>query len=133
MLATSVALLLKEPDVAELSKKTGTEVQYFETERISETHGWARAIDGKLIRSFQWSGDLSEIMQWTGRPDRIELGFGLPDVAAVTPAVSKAVFDADIDEEIVMTLAGHWSVSPEAIVGTQSHGDPLVGTLTASS
>jgi len=129
VLATSVALLLKEPDIAALSKKDGTEVQYFETDRISETHGWAKAVDGKLVRSFQWSGDLGEIMQWAGRPDRTEQGFGLPDAADATRAVSDAVFDANIDEETVMTLARHWSVSPEAIVGTSSHGDPLVGTL----
>lgn len=128
-LATSVALMLAEPDVAALSKKTGTEVQYFVTERISDTHGWAKAVDGRLIRLFQWGGDMGEILKWVGRPDRIEQGFGLPDVARATQATSDALFDANIDEETVMTLAGHWSVSPEAIEGTPSHGDPLVGTM----
>jgi len=129
ILATSVALLLTEPDVVALSKKVGTEVQYFETERISETHGWAKAVNGRLIRSFQWSGDSGEILKWVGRPDSTEQGFGLPDVAIATQATSDAVFDANIDEETVMTLAGRWSVNPQAIEGTPSHGDPLVGTM----
>jgi hypothetical protein len=129
ILATSVALLLTEPDVAALSKKAGTEVQYFESDRISETHGWARAVDGRLIRAFQCSGDTGELLQWVGRPDSTEQGFGLPDVARATQATSDAVFDANIDEEAVMTLAGQWSVNPQSIDGTPSPGDPLVGTM----
>jgi hypothetical protein len=91
--------------------------------------GYPKAVDGKLIRSFQWSGDTGEILKWVGPPDSTEQGFGLPDVVNATQATSDAVFDASIDEETVMTLAGHWSLSPEAIQGTPSAGDPLVGTL----
>jgi hypothetical protein len=129
VLATGIALLLKEPDVAALSKQTGTEVQYFLSDRVSETHGWERAEGGRLLRAFEWTGDSGELLKWTGRPGRLEVSLGLPDVNSTTPATSDAVFDADIDEESVMAVAGQWSVNPQTLEGAPSARDPLVGRL----
>ena len=129
VLATSVAILLQEPDITALSKQTGTEVQYFLSDRISETHGWERADGGHLLRAFEWTGDSGELLKWTGRPDRLELALGLPDIAGATQATADAVFDADIDEETVLTLAGQWSVNPQTLDGAPSPGNPLVGRL----
>jgi hypothetical protein len=46
VLATGFTLAVQMPDIALLSQKTGGEVQYFASHRVSETHIWARASAG---------------------------------------------------------------------------------------
>lgn len=132
VLATGVTLLLHEPNVAALSERTNTEVQYFLSDRISETHGWERADGGRLLRAFELSGDTGEVLKWSGRPDQVELSVGLPDITQATAATTDAIFNANIDEETVQALAGQWSVNPQTLDGAPSTGDPLVGSLIAT-
>lgn len=129
VLATGRSLLLHEPDLADLSKRSGTEVQYFLSERITETHGWARAAGGNVIRAFVWSGESGEILKWVGRPDAFEQTLGLPDVDRADQNTNDTVFDIGIDEDTVMAIAGKWSVDPAALDEKPSAGGPLIGAL----
>jgi hypothetical protein len=108
-------------DVAELSATLGTEVQFFATYRVSELHRWQRAVDGVLMRAFEYVGETGEITEWRGEPDDAEAAIGLP-----------AVLDDEVDilvsEEDVMRLASAWSVDPSAL-----NGRPAPGPLRAAA
>ena len=65
-------------DVTDLSKRLQTEVQYFATHRVTETHRWQRADDGTLIRAFGYVGQTGDVTSWYGDPDAIERSTGLP-------------------------------------------------------
>jgi hypothetical protein len=49
--------------VAGLSARLGTEVQYFGTHRVPETHEWACAVDGRLVRRLFYGGCSGEFEQ----------------------------------------------------------------------
>ena len=129
VLATGTPLMLHEPDTADLSKVARTEVQYFVSDRITETHGWARSVGGTLVRSFEFSGDTGELLSWEGRPDAAERGIGLPDVAHPDQTRTDAVFDLGIDEATVMTIAKAWSIDPTGLDGLTIDDEPLVGDM----
>jgi hypothetical protein len=129
VLATGFALAVSTPDIASLSLRADTDVQYFASHRVTETHIWARASGGRIERWFRWSGESGEVLGWVGRPDRVELGLGPPDVDRATGATVDTVLESGIDEDSVMIIAGHWSVNPQTLEGASAPGDPLVGTL----
>jgi hypothetical protein len=108
-------------DLAALSATLGTEVQLFATHRVSETHHWARAVDGRVLREFEFA---EEVLTWQGEPDDAELTAGLP-----------AQLDDDVDilvsERDVMAVAGAWSVDPTSIDGQPATGSPHVAATTA--
>src|SRR6266508_3273666 len=64
-------------DVAGLSAKLGTEVQFFATHRVVELHHWERAVDGQLLRAFEYVGETGEVTAWRGTPDPVETVIGL--------------------------------------------------------
>jgi hypothetical protein len=108
-------------DVAHLSGTLGTEVQFFATYRVSELHRWQRAVDGELVRAFEYVGETGEVTEWRGDPDDAEAAIGLP----------RALDDeADVlvSEDDVMRLAGAWSVDPMAL-----DGRPAPGPLRAAA
>jgi hypothetical protein len=131
VLATGFTLAVTMPDIASLSRKTGADVQYFASHRVTETHIWARASGGRIERWFGWSGESGQILHWAGRPDTIELDLGLPDVDRATDAAIDAVLESGIGEDSVMQVAGHWSINPQTLEGAPSPGDPLLGRLPA--
>lgn len=65
-------------DVAGMSERLGTEVQFFATHRVVESHRWQRAEHGKLIRAFGYVGRTGDVTSWYGDPDEAELAVGLP-------------------------------------------------------
>jgi hypothetical protein len=65
-------------DVIGLSAALHTEVQYFSTHRVTESHRWQRAADGELIRTFGYVGQTGEVTSWHGEPSTVELEAGLP-------------------------------------------------------
>jgi hypothetical protein len=105
-------------DVAGLSAKLGTEVQFFVTYRVLELHGWARAVGGRLVRAFRYVGERGEVTDWRGDPDAVETAIGL------------AAPDADVivDENDVMRVAAGWSVDPTGL-----DGQPAPGPLRAAA
>ena len=113
VLATGAAPAINMPDVAKLSQLTGGAVQYFASHRVTETHIWAKADRGRILRFFGWSGESGEILQWTGKPDSAELEAGLPEVDSADDETNNAIFDAGVDEDAVMRIAGQWSINPD--------------------
>ncbi|GAA1770441.1 hypothetical protein [Luedemannella helvata] len=106
-------------DLGALSTTLGTEVQLFATHRVSETHRWARAVGGFVLRDFEHAGDRGEVVVWHGEPDAAELAAGLP-----------ATLDDDLDilvsEDDVMAVAAAWSVDPTSIDGRPATASPHV-------
>lgn len=107
--------------IAPLSGRLRTEVQFFATYRVRELHSWQRAVDGALIRAFGYLGETGEILTWQGAPDADELAIGLPPEPAD---------DADllVGEADVLRLASAWSVDP-----TDLDGRPAAAPLRAAA
>ena len=103
-------LLLRTPDVTDLSARLHTEVQYFATHRVSELHRWQRAADGVPIRSFGYVGQTGEVTSWHGEPDAAERDAGLPGTWDAETTVLVA-------EQDVFKVAGAWSIDPTALSG----------------
>lgn len=131
VLATGFTLAATMPDIASLSRKTGADVQYFASHRVTETYTWARASSGRIERWFAWSAESGQILHWAGRPDTIELDLGLPDADHATDAAVDAMLESGVGEDSVMRVAGHRSINPQTPEGAPSPGDPLLGTLPA--
>jgi len=108
-------------DVARLSAALGTEVQFFVSYRVNELHRWERAVDGVLVRSFEYLGETGEVSDWQGRVDDAEAAIGLP--REYDKEVGVLVGESD-----VMRLAGAWSVDPTAL-----DGQPAPGPLRAAA
>jgi hypothetical protein len=116
-------LLWTDPkvDVVELSGVLGTEVQYFMSFRVAETHRWERAVDGVLVRAFGYLGETGELTEWRGDPDQTEVAIGLP----LAPSEQADVL---VSEDDVMRLARAWSVDPTGL-----DGQPAPGPLRAAA
>jgi hypothetical protein len=111
------------PDVAALSARLGTEVQFFASYRVGERHRWERAVDGALVRAFAYVGEAGEVTRWEGDPDDAETAIGLP-----------GTLDDDVDvlvaEDDVLRLAGAWSVDPSALDGRPAPGPLRAAAVT---
>jgi hypothetical protein len=81
------------------------DVQYFGTYRVEEYHGWARAINGKIVRQYAYWGSEGETIFDIGKPTDEEERLGL-------------IFNGDTTfphEGDVMKLAGAWSIDPTTL------------------
>jgi hypothetical protein len=112
LLVTGRWLLRAAPavDIAELSAILGSEVQFFATYRVSELHRWQRAVDGVLVRAFEYVGETGEVTEWRGTPDEAESAIGLP------PFLDDEA-DILVSEDDVMRLARAWSIDPTVLDG----------------
>lgn len=110
-------------DLAALSAALGTEVQRFATHRVTELHRWERAVDGELVRAFEYVGESGEVTEWLGEPDGAEVAIGLPR------AEPDGELDLLVSERDVMRLAAAWSVDPTSLDGRPASG-PLRATAT---
>lgn len=119
-LALGRRFLLATPDLPELSKVLDTEVQFFATHRVTESHRWQRAAHGELIRAFGYVGQTGEITTWHGEPDQAERDAGLP-----------ATIDDDtmvlVAEQDVLRIAGAWSIDPTTLTGRPAPGPIRIG------
>ena len=81
--------------VEDLSRIHG-QAFFFATDRITETHIWARATSGALERGYGYSGESGEILWDHGQQTKEEaaIAFDFPD------------------EQTVMDLARRWCISP---------------------
>jgi hypothetical protein len=120
-LAAGRLLLRREAgiDVAELSAKLGTEVQYFATHRVTELHRWQRARDGVLLRAFGYAAQT--VTTWFGEPDDAERAAGLPSEVDDETGVL-------VSEHDVMRVAHAWSVDPTGL-----DARPAPGPLRAAA
>ncbi|GAA0561294.1 hypothetical protein GCM10010172_50620 [Paractinoplanes ferrugineus] len=107
-------------DVLELSATLHTEVQFFVTHRVTETHRWQRAADGELIRAFGYVGRSGAVTSWHGEPGPVERDLGLP-----------AELDEDstvlINEKDVLRVADAWSIDPTTLTGRAAPGPLRLG------
>jgi hypothetical protein len=108
-------------DIAALSATLDTEVQFFATHRVAESHHWERAVNGALIREFEYVGEIGKVVAWRGAPDEAERDAGLP-------ATLDDEADVLVSEHDVMHVAGAWSVDP-----TSLEGQPASGPLRAAA
>ena len=107
-------------DVVELSGRLHTEVQFFATHRVTESHRWQRAAHGKLIRAFGYVGQTGEITTWHGDPDPAERDAGLP--GKIDDETSVLVAEQD-----VLRIAGAWSLDPTTLTGKPAPGPIRIG------
>ena len=108
-------------DVVELSARLHTEVQFFATHRVTETHRWQRAVDGELVRTFGYVGQTGDVTSWHGDPDPAERAAGLP--ASFVDEESTVL----VAEQDVLRVADGWSIDPSALDGRKAPGPLRVG------
>jgi hypothetical protein len=123
-LAVGRRFLLDTPDLPALSKELDTEVQFFATHRVTESHRWQRAARGELIRAFGYVGQTGEITSWHGDPDPAERRAGLPGTMDEDTTVLVA-------EQDVLRVAAAWSVDPTTIGGRMAPGPLRMGSFDA--
>ncbi|PRX16559.1 hypothetical protein CLV67_119140 [Actinoplanes italicus] len=110
--------------VAWLSGRLGTEVQYFGSYRVSDTHQWAYAIGGRLVRRMFYDG-CSGTFEQEGPLTPVEAELDVP--AAVSDDWS------GVSERDVMRVADAWSIDPNTLDLVESSGGKgLVGAVTRS-
>ncbi|MFI5497326.1 hypothetical protein [Actinoplanes sp. NPDC051859] len=141
-------------DLPDLSRRLGTEVQFFATHRVTEAHRWQRADDGALVRAFGYVGQTGAVTTWFGDPDPAERAAGLPPAYEAEGALDEsmlgalddelelllrgeAVGGADsstgtvlVSEQDVLSVAGGWSIDPTGLDGRAAPGPLRVGAAT---
>ncbi|GAA3902507.1 hypothetical protein Aau02nite_66860 [Amorphoplanes auranticolor] len=123
VLATGRYLLRPDTvvDVVELSARLHTEVQFFATHRVTESHRWQRAVDGELVRTFGYVGQTGDVTSWHGDPDPAERAAGLP--ASFVDEESTVL----VSEHDVLRVADGWSIDPSGLDGRKAPGPLRVG------
>jgi len=110
------------------------DVQFFGSHRVVDFAAWARAVDGKPIRLFGWSGCNGEVFMNSGSQTPEEAKLGLVDLSGLslqdsTDAIFKAAEEdgekedageestrrAFPNEDVVVELAGLWSIDPSML------------------
>jgi hypothetical protein len=91
------------------------QVQVFSTNRDLDLHLWAKAVEGRLVRGFAYSGQHRRVLWSEGAvtPQEQKLGLDILEPSFVFP--KKAVTGRELacpDESHVARLAGLWSVDP---------------------
>jgi len=107
-------------DVVGLSATLHTEVQYFSTHRVTESHRWQRAADGELIRAFGYVGQTGEVTSWHGEPDPAERDAGVPGELDEESTVL-------VGEGDVLRVAAAWSIDPSTLSGRPAPGPLHLG------
>jgi hypothetical protein len=107
-------------DVAALSAALGREVQLFVSHRVVDLHRWERAVDGRLIRSFEYFGEQGRVLRSHGTPDEVERSVGVSPTAGLEDEVI-------VREDDVMQVASAWSVDPTSLEGQRARGPLVLG------
>lgn len=102
----------------ERTSKAFGECQLFLTHRIIDYHFWGKAIGGKISRLYSYVGESGENMVVEGEPTPAEMKYQfintLSKEAKDDTYWENENFDFP-DENIVMEIAGKWSVDPSKI------------------
>ena len=114
IVAVGVGWFGNEPDVAAMSARLSTEVQYFATHSVVEAHMWERALEGRRVRRCSYVGETGEFEQ-QGEATEAERESGLADLD------EKAAAEL-ISEETVMSVATGWSLNPQLLGTTPTSG-----------
>lgn len=103
-------LLLKIGKIAE-------EVCYFSSYRTVETYGFAKIVQGKIIRMYCYSGEKGCIYKNMGKKTDAEKRLAL-NFAANEDELFEEGFH-EIDEDDILKLAGELSLNPESLIGME--------------
>ena len=115
-----------------LSERFG-EAQFFCTHRVTEYHCWLKSVNGQVARFYSYLGEKGENITVSGLITKAEKKYNLVNTFS-EEAQSEDYFEReDIvypDEEMVMEIAGAWSVNPQMIENNKNiKGTGLLGTL----
>ncbi|SFQ82270.1 hypothetical protein [Hymenobacter arizonensis] len=98
--------------------RTFGEAQYFSSHRVVEAHGWMKAVDGQLVRAYAHVGDQGETVVASGTrtaAEPVTLVNTLSAAAQRDAAYRERPDVTSPDEELVMQVAGRWSVDPTTL------------------
>ncbi len=119
--------------LTQLSQRFG-EAQLFETHRVVEYHVWARALQGRLVRAYAYSGESGTTLWNVGplSPEEIALGFKFFD--ETSPEASSDGYWRRTDlrfpnEESVLAIARRWSVDTSFSGGPYLPGVGVAGVF----
>lgn len=103
--------------VSRLSATLDGEVQYFETDRVIESHTWMRAEHGTIVRAYSFIGERGETPLAIGPQSDEEAALGFAFFDDRSPeAESDRYWDRDDltfpTEAEVFALAAEWSLDP---------------------
>ncbi len=86
------------------------EAQLYASNRDHDWYMWSRAVNGKVLRAFEFDGSIGETLHDLGKHTREERG-----VNFVAPT-----------ESDVVRIAGKWSIDPTKIRGSQDVPQPYI-------
>ncbi len=92
-----------------LSREFG-EAQFFCTHRVTEYHCWMIASNGQVTRVYSYLGESGDNIVIEGQPTEFEQTLHL-----INTFLPEAIDESDLiypDEDLVMQVAGHWSIDP---------------------
>ncbi|MBJ7609331.1 MAG: hypothetical protein JF887_07850 [Candidatus Dormibacteraeota bacterium] len=112
----------RRPDIADLSRQLGAEVCFFETHRVTEMHGWARAVKGKITREFEYVGEQGTRVS-TGAITAAERRLGIGPAASYFPSGDEDPAVAPT-EETVMRLFNAWVMPATTMTPAASSSEP---------
>lgn len=113
-----------------LSKEFG-EAQFFCTHRVTEYHCWIKATNGQVERVYSYLGESGENIAIEGKPTEFEQTLKLANTF-LDEAKEENYFEREdlvwADEELLLQVAGHWSIDPTKLDERQDIA-PSLGLL----
>lgn len=97
-----------------LSKEFG-DAQFFSTHRVTEYHCWIKATNGQIERVYSFLGESGENLSIEGKPTKFEQTLNLINTFSIEAKNENYFEREDLDwpdEELLMHVAGHWSIDP---------------------
>lgn len=109
------------------------EAQFFCTHRVVAYHCWMKSVNRKLERLYSYLGEKGENIAISGQLTDAEKDYNLINTFS-EEAQSEDYFEREDlvypDEEMVMEIAGAWSINPQLIEDNNNiKGLGLLGTL----
>lgn len=105
-------------DILQKLSKEFAHAQFFCTHRVVEFHCWINAENGIVKRVYSYLGESGENIAIEGEPTEAESEYNLINTFS-EEATQDDYFDREDleypDEELVMEIAGKWSVNPTTI------------------
>lgn len=95
--------------------KDGGDAQFFMSYRITETHAWARALNGEMKRMYAFVGESLENTCAEGVPIGVEAEYNLINTLSDEAGKDDYYDKEEIilpSEDMVMDIAADWSLSP---------------------
>jgi hypothetical protein len=111
-----------------LSRKLG-EVQFYSRNRAVAHHGWARVLDGRVLRAYVWAGETL----WNQGPiTDLERELKLrcltyAESSGVLGLAEREVLSLNTDR--VVRMAAAWSIDPTAVEGAALESKGIAGDL----